>query len=104
MNKKNYPQIELNCVYQQVQDINENQCLNGIISRQGDGKFRFEETIRKGRAPRNPKLYDGTYISMVRMANGKYQFHMKTLTADFNRESLPFDIYGEMMAALQILD
>ncbi|MBQ0164273.1 MAG: hypothetical protein KBS75_03630, partial [Bacteroidales bacterium] len=64
MNKRNYSQVELSCVYQQVQDINENQCLNGIISRQGDGKFRFEETIRKGRAPRNPKLYDGTYVSM----------------------------------------
>lgn len=104
MNKKNYPQIELNCVYQQVQDIEDNQCLSGIISRQGNGKFRFEESVRKGRAPRNPKLYDGKHISMVRMANGKYQFHMKTLSDGFNREKLPFAIYTEMTAALQILD
>lgn len=104
MNKKYYPQIELNCVYQKVQDIEDNQCLSGIISRLGSNKFRFEECIRKGRAPRNPKLYDGKHISMVRKANGKYQFHMKTLSNDFNREVLPSEIYNEVTAALQILD
>ena len=104
MTKKNYSQIELSCVYQQVQDIEQNQCLNGIISRQGDGKFRFEESVRKGRAHRNPKLYDGKHISMVRMANGKYQFHMKTLSDGLDREKLPFAVYTEMTAALQILD
>lgn len=104
MNKKIYPQVELSCVYQQVQDIEQNQCLNGIISRQGDGKFRFEESIRKGRAPRNPKLYDGKHISMVRRANGKYQFHMKTFSDGLDREKLPFAIYSELTEALQILD
>ena len=104
MNKKSYPQIELNCVYQQVRDIEDNQCLCGIISRQGTGKFRFEESIRKGRAPRNPKLFEGKHISMVRKANGKYQFHMKALSDGFDREKLPFAIYTEMTAALQILD
>lgn len=104
MTKKKYTQVELCCIYQQVMDISDNQCLNGIISRQGNGKFRFEESIRKGRPPRNPKLFDGKHISMVRMANGKYQIHMKTLSEDFDREKLPFAIYNEITEALQILD
>lgn len=104
MNKKDYPQVDLHCVYQQVHDLSDSQCLHGIISRQGDGKFRFEETIRKGRPPRNPKIFDGKYISMVRMANGKYQFHMKTLSDGFDRSQIPFQIYTEMMVAIQYLD
>jgi len=104
MKKITYPQVDLNCIFQQVDNIQDSQCLNGIISRQGDGKFRFEEAIRKGRSPRNPKLFDGEHISMVRMQNGKYQFHMKTLADGFDREKLPFAIYSEITAALQILD
>lgn len=104
MTKKNYSQIELSCVYQQVQDIEQNQCLNGIISRQGDGKFRFEESVRKGRAPRNPKLYDGKFISMVKMQNGRYQCHLKTMDEHFDRKNFAFAVYSELTAAMAILD
>ena len=104
MTKKNYSQIELSCVYQQVQDIEQNQCLNGIISRQGDGKFRFEESVRKGRAPRNPKLYDGKFISMVKMQNGRYQCHLKTMGEHFDRKNFAFAVYSELTAAMAILD
>lgn len=104
MKKVTYPKIDLNCILQKVDNITDNQCLNGIISRQDNGQFRFEEAIRKGRAPRNPKLFDGTYISMVRKQNGKYQFHMKTLADNFNRKKLAYAIYAEVAAALQILN
>lgn len=103
MNRITYPNVDLNCIFQQVEKIGESQCLKGLISRQGDGAFRFEETIHKGRPPRNPKLFDGDHISMVRMQNGKYQFHMKTLPDGFNREKLPFAVYNEIMAALEII-
>lgn len=103
MNKKTYTSTNLACVLQHSEEITNDQCLNGVISKTSDG-FRFEEAIRKGRPPRNPKLYDGKHISMVRMANGKYQFHMKTLSDGLDREKLPFAIYTEMTAALQILD
>lgn len=103
MNKKTYTSTNLACVLQHSEEITNDQCLNGVISKTSDG-FRFEEAIRKGRPPRNPKLYDGKHISMVRMANGKYQFHMKTLSDGLDREKLPFAVYTEMTAALQILD
>lgn len=104
MKKKVYSKIELACIFQQAEDIDLTKCHNGIISRQGKNKFRFEETIHKGRPPRNPKLYDGKYISMIRMKNGKYQFYMKALSDDFDRDKLPFNIYNEIVKALQILD
>lgn len=104
MKKKTYPQIDLNCVFQQVDNIAKGQCLNGIISRQGNGIFRFEEAIRKGRSPHNPKLFEGKHISMVRRKNGKYQFYMKSLTDGFNRKDFPLAVFTEITAALKILD
>ena len=104
MKKKTYPQIDLSCVFQQVNNIVNGQCLNGIISREDDNTFRFEETIRKGRGPRNPKLFEGKHISMVRTKNGKIQFYMKSLTRGFNQQSLPLDVYIEIKSALKILD
>lgn len=103
MKKVTYSKINLNCVFQHNEGIEETKCLNGIISRTGQGSFRFEEAIRKGQNPRNPKLYDGRYLSMVRKSNGKYQFHMKSLPETFDREKLPFAIFTEVTAALQII-
>lgn len=81
MKKVTYTATTLNVVLQEETEISSNNCPKGIISKEANGVFRFEEEIRKGRAPRNPKLHDGKYLSMVRMQNGKYQFHMKTLNA-----------------------
>lgn len=104
MKKLNFPKTDLACVMQIAEVINPNECHTGLLTQNEDGTFRFEEAIRKGRPPRNQKLYDGQYISMVRMQNGKYQMHMKTLGSGFDKEKLPFAIYSEVTAALQILD
>jgi len=104
MKKITYTQVDLKCIFQQVDDITRNQYLCGIISRQSEGNFRFEESVRRGSPTRNPKLFDGTHISMVRMQNGKIQFHMKTLSDGFDREKLPYDICHEIITALKILD
>ena len=103
MQKKTYTPTTLACIMQQDSEITSDKCLNGIISKTTDG-FRFEEVLRKGRPPRNPKLFDGQYISMVRMQNGKYQIHMKTLADGFDREKLPYLVCNEMVNALKILD
>lgn len=103
MKKTTYSQVDLNCVLQQGDEITTDQCLNGIISRTEKG-FRFEETIRKGRPPRNQKLYDGDYISMVRMQNGRYQCHLKTMKDGFDKEKFAFAVYCELTKAMLILD
>lgn len=82
MKKQVYNNTTLNVVLQNETEVSSDNCPKGIISKDENGEFRFEEEIRKGRPARNPKLHDGKYLSMVRMANGKYQFHMKTLQAD----------------------
>lgn len=104
MQKTIYPNTTLTCTLQKNAELQESECLAGIISKTRDG-FRFEEAIRKGRPPRNPKLFDGKYISMVKMQNGRYQCHIKTFDPkEMDRKQVAFDIYGELAQAFQIID
>lgn len=105
MNKKVYQKIDLNCVFQNVTEITDTGCLIGIISKAEEG-FRFEEEVRKGRPPRNPKLYDGQYISLVRMANGKYQMHAKTMRLEkgFDPAAFAFGFYQDVINALKFIE
>lgn len=100
MIKKKYHSVNLNCIMQNSEPTPET--INcGILSvNPSDGSFTFEEAIRKGRAPRNPKLYDGEHISMVRKQNGKYQIHMKTMDENIDREKFAFEVYCEVSSAL----
>ena len=103
MNKKTYTSTNLACVLQHSEEITNDQCLNGVISKTSDG-FRFEEAIRKGRPPRNPKLYDGKFISMVKMQNGRYQCHLKTMNKGFDKHTFAEGVYQDVVNALKIID
>ena len=56
--------------------------------------------------PRNPKLFDGQYCSLVHMQNGKYQIHMKTINASSitDRNQFAFNVYSELLTAFSIID
>ena len=103
MKKKNYYKVDLTCAFQQAENFENNQCLNGVFSKTSNG-FLFEEAIRKGRPPRNPKLYDGKYISMVKMQNGRYQCHLKTMDKGFDKRTFAEEVYQEIVNALKIID
>ena len=97
--------VDLKTVMQSDAILIEGQCYNGILTRDGESHSRCEEATRKGSPPRNPKLFDGKYVSMVRMQNGRYQLHLKTMdTADFDRDSFAFGVYSEITNALRIID
>ena len=105
MQKKTYNGIQLDCVFQHVTELTDSVCLTGILSRD-EGGFRFEEEIRKGRPPRNPKLYDGKYVSLVRMVNGKYQMHAKTMSLEpgFEPTDIACGFYHDVISALKIIE
>ena len=96
--------VDLKTVMQKDALLVEGQCYNGILTRDSDTHYRFEEAIRKGRRPRNPKLFDGKHISMVRKSNGRYQIHMKAMGEKLDRENFAFEIYREVVSALKIID
>ena len=103
MYKKIYDQTQLACLLQENAEMNPSKCLTGVLSQTPD-VFCFEEAIRKGRAPRNPKLFDGKYISMVRMQNGRYQIHFKAMDLPIDREHFAFSVYCEVAHALQVIE
>ena len=84
----------------------EGQCYTGVLTRDGEEHFVFEESCRKHRCPRNPKLFDGKYCSLVHMQNGKYQVHLRTINASqvTDRRELAFNVYSELLEALSVMD
>ena len=105
MKKKTYKNSTIDILMQQAEDFNGAEGFNGIITKNSDGSFRFEEEIRKGRPPRNPKLYDGPKVSLVRQRDGRYALSLKKidLGKSFEPSDLAFQIYSDVTTALSII-
>lgn len=108
--KKNFnPCIDLKTIMQEDALLTQGQCYRGVLSRTSEDQYLFEEETHKpvdrhGR--RNPKLFDGHYVSLVHMQNGKYQVHMRTIDASssLDRRDLAFQVYSELLTAFEIID
>ena len=98
--------VDLKTVIQSDAHLAEGQPYNGLLTRDGEDHYIFEESCRRHRCPRNPKLFDGQYCSLVHMQNGKYQIHMKTINASAieDRNQLAFNVYSELLTAFKIID
>ena len=101
--------IDLKTIMQEDAHLSEGQCYRGVLSRTSEDSYLFEEEIykpidRHGR--RNPKLFDGRYVSLVHMQNGRYQVHMRTINATEapDRRDLAFQVYCELLDAFSIID
>lgn len=101
MAKKVYSNTTLACSLQDGSVISDNKCLHGLLSPTKDG-FRFEEEVKKNK-PRthNPKLFDGSVISLVRKEDNTIQFTFKTTREDFNPEDFALKVYQEVTLAIQ---
>lgn len=106
MYKQTINNISLQLVMQQPQVvINPSMSHAGVLSKDGEG-FRFEEAVKQKRPRRNPKLYEGDYVSLVHRSDGKYACtlkHIATPDEDFDHHTVAFRIYLELIDALQII-
>jgi len=106
MYKQTINNISLQLVMQQPQVvINPSMSHAGVLSKDGEG-FRFEEAVKQKRPRRNPKLYEGDYVSLVHRSDGKYACtlkHIATPDEDFDHHNVAFRIYLELIDALQII-
>ena len=98
--------VDLKTVMQNDALLVEGQCYNGVLTRDGEDHFIFEESCQRKGCQRNPKLFDGQYCSLVHMQNGKYQIHMKTINASAieDRRELAFNVDTELLTAFDIID
>lgn len=101
MAKKVFSNTTLACSLQDGSVISDNKCLHGLLSPTKDG-FRFEEEVKKSKPhTRNPKIYDGSLISLVRKEDNTIQFSFKTTKEDFTPEDFAFKVYQEVSSAIQ---
>lgn len=78
---------------------------SGVLSKDGEG-FRFEEAVKVKRPRRNPKLYEGKYVSLVHRSDDKYACTLKCIRRKekgFDHHDMAFRIYLELIDALQII-
>ena len=105
MYKKVFNNITLQLVMQNPQVINQPISHAGVLSQEGDG-FRFEEAVKIKRPRRNPKLYEGRYVSLVHRSDGKYACTLKYIRPEggnYDHHDVAFKIYLELIDALQII-
>ena len=105
MFKQTINNINLQLVMQQQEVFNQPMSHTGVLSMNPDG-FRFEEAVKQKRPRRNPKLYEGDYVSLVHRCDGKYACTLKYIRdqeKDFDHHNVAFRIYLELIDALQII-
>ena len=106
MYKQTINNISLQLVMQQPQVvINPSMSHAGVLSMNQDG-YIFEEAVKCSRPKRNPKLYQGQYVSLVHRCDGKYACTLKYIRdqeKNFDHHNMAFRIYLELIDALQII-
>lgn len=105
MYKQTINNISLQLVMQQPQVTDQPMCLAGVLSK-NQNEFRFEQSVKQKRPRRNPKLYEGQYVSLVHRSDNKYACTLKCITPKtegFDHHNVAFRIYLELIDALQII-
>ena len=99
--KKHLTNVDLTCILQKDGELKANRCLHGVLTPMKSG-FRFEEEVKVPAKPhtRNPKLFDGNYVSLVRKADDTIQFTFKTIGTDFDRNRYAGEVFIEISNAL----
>ena len=105
MYKQTISNISLQLVMQHSETFTWPVTHAGMLSMNEDG-FRFEEAVKQKRPRRNPKLYEGKYVSLVHRHDGKYTCSLKCIRGNdknFDHHTMAFRIYLELIDALQII-
>lgn len=103
MGKQVFTNIRLACSLQDGSVIQPNKCFRGLLS-SGKGGFHFEEVVKKSKPhTRNPKIYDGDLVSLVRKEDNTVQFSFKATKEDFDPEGFAFKVYQEVSSAIQMI-
>ena len=75
--------------------------VGGLYAR-GGGSFR-EERLLPAISKRNPRVFDGRYISVTRKDDGSYRLNFKQLRTGygFSVERFALGVYNEICIALE---
>ena len=106
MYKTVFSNVSLQVLMQQQTEVTDQpMCLAGVLSK-NQNEFRFEQSVKQKRPRRNPKLYEGQYVSLVHRSDNKYACTLKCITPKtegFDHHNVAFRFYLELIDALQII-
>jgi len=108
MKKITLHSVNIDCYLQNATEITNEECHEGVIIKDKKGHLRFEEKACPLRTwERNPHIYEGKAINMARKKDGTIKFHFKnvnTRAKNFTAGDYAFQVYIELINALQIID
>ena len=104
MIKEVFTETEQTCLSQES-EMNNEQPRAGVLTMNEQGGFRFEEAVKMSQKSLNPKLFDGSYLSLVHRKDGRYQLHLKAVCLDTRSDarSLSKHIGKELCQALEVV-
>ena len=76
----------------------------GVLTRDRVEHYTFIETLSTA-GKRNPRVFDGSYITITRRDDGSLRFNFKAVTIGpgFNEYNYAIGVYAEVLRALQSL-
>jgi hypothetical protein len=74
----------------------------GVLKHDKEYHYSFREIQSPTAYKRNPRIYNGKYITLTLRKDGSPQFNFKAvrLDADFNTERFALEVYNELREAL----
>lgn len=98
MKKKIFEKTTVTCLTQdKVAQLGS--VIHGLAQITPEG-VTIQEEITQKRNPRNPKLFDGNYVSLSRNREGKYGLYLKSLREDTAIDVYALGVYREILNAL----
>lgn len=78
----------------------------GVLTRDYEDHFVFEESVHRVCVTRNPKLFDGKCVSMIRKQDGNYRCFLKKmeLAREEDRDKFALRVYNELIEAFSMID
>ena len=75
----------------------------GVLTRDGREHFTFIETVPQALCRRNPRVFDGKYITITRRSDGSLwpNFKAMRMGAGLSVEHYAFEVYRELLGALK---
>lgn len=101
MAKEKLTNVTLTLSLQEESKLENKKWIHGMLS-QGANSYLFEEEVKVTKPhTRNPKIYDGKLVSLVRREDNTVQFAFKSIKDDFDPENYPFKVYQEVSNAVK---
>lgn len=102
--KQEFSNTNLVCSLQPGSEVTTRKRLSGTLL-QGKEGFRFEEEASRVKPhTRNPKVFNGKYVSLMRKEDNSLQFAFKAMQPDFDHENFAFMVYQEVANAIKMID